>query len=590
MMQGIMWIVLGATVGLAALVSHHRRTSIDVKLGDAISHRGVTVQLPKGWEIVKTADKQSAVVVTATEKKNDDDEEGGARVLKITREPLGSYRSPIEYALSQLHPGGGASKIIQGQDYFPIDNSPGEVLYQVRDLAPTSLRDARQGGRRRVKTICAATVAPSGRGIAIAMDADGDIDASDMELIKRIAATVKLADEPPLIDSTEVKLDNAVRVPIPADFSTARRDDALAMPRMLRGKNTTGPMRSITVLPIVWLPKDGSATLLTMLSLSGSDFEDAQVRPDSSGGFRADADPAMRHLLPVRAYSISRNNLGVIAIFRGGEDDNWIDETWQSMRDKIVFPDESNVDDLIANGTSAAKHLSESGLTPLLPEVTDDLWWVMCVNGPERAFGWTKYTPGANAGKFEGRVQFENQLQDVVYDWRGPADLKTYRVKSTYDISDLRDKDAPRKDSRAFDASLKAGKVDLRTGSAKPVTYPAPPNYIPGGWLPLILPKLVDRPMIIHTDSFIDYAYAQPRDLLTITLRPEPDAARSSDDTGTKMRCICVQVSGAIEKSRWFFRVDGTLDGIDYPDAQHLIRSDEHDVAMDFAHKEALRP
>src|SRR5206468_10299959 len=119
MMQGIMWIILGATVGLAALVSHHRRTSIDVKLGDAISYRGVTVQLPKGWEIVKTSDEQSAVVFTATEKtKDEDDEENGARVLKIMREPLGSYRSPIEYALSQLHPGCGASKIIQGQDYF----------------------------------------------------------------------------------------------------------------------------------------------------------------------------------------------------------------------------------------------------------------------------------------------------------------------------------------------------------------------------------------------------------------------------------------------------------------------------------------
>ena len=94
--------------------------------------------------------------------------------------------------------------------------------------------------------------------------------------------------------------------------------------------------------------------------------------------------------------------------------------------------------------------------------------------------------------------------------------------------------------------------------------------------------------MIVRADSFEDYAYAQPHDFLTITLRPEPSASRAGDDT--KLRCISVQVSGAPEKARWFFRADGTLDGIDYPDGQHLIRSDAHDVAMEFAHKETLRP
>src|SRR5689334_16676499 len=53
MMQGIMWIILGATVGLAALVSHHRRSAFEVKLAPPITYRGVTVQLPKGWKITR---------------------------------------------------------------------------------------------------------------------------------------------------------------------------------------------------------------------------------------------------------------------------------------------------------------------------------------------------------------------------------------------------------------------------------------------------------------------------------------------------------------------------------------------------------
>ena len=165
-------------------------------------------------------------------------------------------------------------------------------------------------------------------------------------------------------------------------------------------------------------------------------------------------------------------------------------------------------------------------------------------------------------------------------------DLKSYRQNSVLGISDVRDKDLPA-DLHKSGANFKAGKVDLTVqGAGKPVSYPAPPNYIPGGWLPLIMPKLVDRPMIVRTDSFVDYAGVQPRDFMTAILRPEPDAARPTDDTQTKLHCISVQFSGAFEKSRWYYREDGTLDGVDYPESQRLIRSDEHDITMNFAHKD----
>lgn len=96
--------------------------------------------------------------------------------------------------------------------------------------------------------------------------------------------------------------------------------------------------------------------------------------------------------------------------------------------------------------------------------------------------------------------------------------------------------------------------------------------------------------MIVRTESFLECAYLEPRDLLTVTLRPEPDAARPTDDSHTPMHCISLEVSGTGEKSRWFYREDGTLDGVDYMQGQHLIRSDEHDVTMAFSHNDAMRP
>ena len=304
LMQSIMWIILGATVGLAALVSYQRGSSGETRLVDPITYRGATVPLPKGWTITKTADELSPVLLTATEPKRDNngDEDSGGRILRIVREPLASYRAPIEYALSRFHYRETDPKVIEGKNYMAIGGSPGELLYQNREVAPKSLQEAMSGEGRLVKTICAATVAPSGRGVAIELEGDGIVDPRDIDLVKRIAAALKLADEPSLIDSGEVKLPSGVSAPIPADFSAMKLDDPLVMPHILRGKNINGPMRSITLLPIVMLPKDGSATLLTMLSMTNGDFDDAQVRSESGGGWRIDVDAALRQFLPERSF------------------------------------------------------------------------------------------------------------------------------------------------------------------------------------------------------------------------------------------------------------------------------------------------
>jgi hypothetical protein len=590
MMQGIMWIILGATVGLAALVSYERRSSIDVKLDGPKDFRGVSVQLPKGWEVSKKTDPLSSVLLTATESKKDEDDGSSGRVIRIVREPIPSNRSPIEFAALRLGNGGSGSATVKGKNYITIDRSPGEILYQIREVAPKSLRDAMAGETRLTEVVCAATMTPSGRGFAVELEGeDAENLIQDIDLVKRIAGTVKLSDEPPLIDSGEVTLDNQIHVPLPPDFKTAKHDGPLDPQRIFRSQSASGAMKTIALLPVVMLPKDGTASILTMLSMCAGDFEDAQVRQDPSGAWRADVDATVRQYFPLRAFAYGKNGAGVLAIFRGGEDDSWIDPTWDALRQKLSFPADSNLTELISNGTAATKKLQQAGLSDYLPNQTEDAWWILCLNGPENALGWWKYTASARRQSYEQRVQFENRLHEISYDFSGPSDLSAYRVQVTYSISDLRAKQSTQ-NAISFDANLKSGHVELKPGGSKSITLPAPPNYIPGGWLPLILPKLVDRPMIIRADSFIDYAYAQPRDFLTATLRPEPDAQRSINDSQDKLRCISVQFNGAPERALWFFREDGTLDGVDYPQAQHLIRSDEHDVTQAFAHKEALRP
>jgi hypothetical protein len=50
MMQGIMWIILGGTVGLAALLDRGRASALRVELGEPSKFDGFSIRLPKGWD------------------------------------------------------------------------------------------------------------------------------------------------------------------------------------------------------------------------------------------------------------------------------------------------------------------------------------------------------------------------------------------------------------------------------------------------------------------------------------------------------------------------------------------------------------
>jgi len=44
-----MWLILGGTLAVAALVDRHRQAQLEIRLGDAVSISGYTIQVPQGW-------------------------------------------------------------------------------------------------------------------------------------------------------------------------------------------------------------------------------------------------------------------------------------------------------------------------------------------------------------------------------------------------------------------------------------------------------------------------------------------------------------------------------------------------------------
>jgi hypothetical protein len=350
-------------------------------------------------------------------------------------------------------------------------------------------------------------------------------------------------------------------------------------------------MRSIMVAPMVMLSKDTRETVHTALALLDYNFEDADVRQDEGGAWRAEIDATAREVLPMRAFVLGKNGAGLIAVFRGGEDDSWIDDAWRAMREKLVFPQETDVSELLASGATEAKRIAETGLTKLLPESNDDQWWLLCIQSSDHPMGWRKLTPGRSTWNLQQRIQFEHEMQETTLKWKGAMDLKSYSASQKFDVTDLREEAPEDRAPRGVSVAFGNGKVDLTPLPAKnPISFSAPADYVPGAWLGLILPKLADHPMIVRTDSSAEYAHVRNTDLLTVIIRPEPDVKRTADDGATPLKCVSMEFSGSGEKMRFFFRPDGTLDSEDSQQAIHLIHSEERDIAVSFSRNDAMKP
>ena len=48
--QIVMWVILGGTVLLAALVSSYRRNALQVALAPPETIKGITIQIPRRWD------------------------------------------------------------------------------------------------------------------------------------------------------------------------------------------------------------------------------------------------------------------------------------------------------------------------------------------------------------------------------------------------------------------------------------------------------------------------------------------------------------------------------------------------------------
>jgi hypothetical protein len=96
-MQVAMWVILAATVGLAALVNHERRRSMRVDLGAPIVSGAMSVRLPKTWQQSRVAgERDGRIIAQAVEP----DDQNLGRTVTITRDRVAAPVSPLEFLLA----------------------------------------------------------------------------------------------------------------------------------------------------------------------------------------------------------------------------------------------------------------------------------------------------------------------------------------------------------------------------------------------------------------------------------------------------------------------------------------------------------
>ena len=623
-MQAVMALILAATIALAAAVSSRARRANRVELSNdaPVTARQVTVRLPQGWRAQPTDAKDPGLVVEAVEHLEADDEEedadgGTARTVTVRVEHLSTPQSPLQCLLSNFGHLISSRRPQRTEDWFApiaIAGHPGMMM------------TAEQGSRRRGggttrKDVVAAAVLPSLRAVTIHLQGVGEADANDHAVVQAIAAALTLAGEPALGKPGEVvTLADGIRftaprgfVPVAADVDAARTDRRLwTAPRRDTPESLDemeGAWFTIETVGCLCLDFDAAdpkqaerakSTLATLLLVRDPRWQGAPITPMGDKVWRADppgAEAGERGVsLYARAFLMTHpSGRALLTIVRGGLAKHDLESPWRDLAPTVQFLPASDVATLEDLGASEAARLRRAGYEKLLPD-RDIAWW-RWLEG-DAYVGWSNLDfpvarPGGSApglaAKGQHHLRLPNGVDHVTHDF-------TYRDGVERYTSTVIREQIQRHARGTFTqkTTLADGKLAM---TVQPPDGPAvqrwndlapPPQFVPGGLLPLVLPRLARDPMILVTDTFPGREGLGPPQPLTLIIRPGDGATTTR--AGDALQCVTVEVNGTGVVSRWYFRKTGELERVDWGAGLQQLASDESAVKNTFPKGNELAP
>ncbi len=586
-MQAVMWAILGATIGLAAFVDRQRARVSRIELKAGESYGNLDISLPKKWTVtVGEGEAGGHVVVQAVEP----GPRQSARTIAIERERVNEFISPLEYLMRSVLWRSGEIRIDNAEDgpkvtSCKIDGWPGVLVAGERITRVRGELVSRE-------EILACTVLPSRQVILISLQGPGPLNEPDRRLVQEVGEKMIIGGER-LQDQHggELELAGGTHLAVPGAFTIIPQADLNRTSRQLLYTADAHHWVSAELIPCLLLDARPQS-VLGMLTLHDPRWQKGTPRTEGERRWRIDPPgvPGDAGWFPARAHLLAaENGQALLVIFHGSdaEDAEVYDAAWEEISAKAQFSEESELEALQKAGTDEVEKFTEQGLGKLLPEGRDDEWWLWYSETASHVIGWSNTVYRESSNKFTGkritkwRGEYRKGLQSVQM-FASDDDWRTYAMSLT--ISEMGEREINWVPSISQKFVIADRKIDGKDGP------PMPKDFLPGGWLPLILSRVSSAPMLVQTESFIGYEQRLNAELLRLRIEPTEEEPRTIAGENAPMRCLKVQVNGSGEISRWYFKGDGELEQIDFPDGVRRVRDTEAGVGEHFAGDTQMLP
>ncbi len=599
-MQGVVWGIFLLTLGLAAVVAETNRRANRVPLTQTVTVDDVTIHLPDQWR-TRPRVEDGRTIVQVAEPVGDEE----ARIISIMCDRLPTPMSPLQYLNSSFGvslPGAsGGDGEVSSLTTVKVAQQPG-VLVTI--LAPPTRRD------EFAKDLFACTVLPSQRAVVVHLSGRGPVSLQDRELVKQVAGGIAVAHEP-----NQAKEDEPITLPrlgimltpprglSAIDERDPNRSDRLLWPVSMmkqRGQRLEENWATVELVECIVPSHDNMAqSVETLLLVRDPIWRGANVVPEGPNTWRADlaksaVGEAGDMVFPARAYLLTdANGIGLLAIFRGGFNGGGFENDWKTIAASVKFPDSPalKIAGLEAAGAAEVKRLRDAGYEKLLAD-RDEQWWLWTCPGDRPHLGWSH--AGVSLTNLSGKS--ETRLRR----WGGIVRRITgefsYRdAEPRYRASATREDAAGQNILQSLQQSTSVTGEQLILGARARGDAPeqwnstAPPQFVPGALLPLVLAKLPDKPMLLRSESFPGFEAVGAPEPLTLLLEPA-STTRKADADKTPMRCVAVSVNGSGQISRWFFRSSGELECVELPGGVQCTSSDQSTLEFDFGKDGQMAP
>jgi len=599
LMQLSMWMVLGASVAVAALVNHRRAKAFLPKLDHPTVVNGLSVRLPEGWKVEPGDAATPDVLLICRETVN----AGAAgRVLAVHRTRLPGMLSPTEYLgyLLRAETTGDHAGVLEGTHYerAMLGLTPGVLLTAVLSIGqmPEFSGEDLEGLPARHLTV-AAGVLPTREAVSIRLQSWGQNVDADQILVKEIAETVKVDGADQWSDAgSQIELAGGVKLRPPADFILMPERDPLRASRCMVRENLPAAWISAEVTPAYRLSNTPDFELRTMLTLRDPRWRSANVRKvDDSTWLATPADDAQ---FPSRAYlHTSSNGDSVLTLFQtSGGDARDVDRAWESLVSSMEFPSESDLAKRLIAGTAAAKKLRGTGLAYAVGRGREETWWLWYEESTDAHLAWTRLGfdhPSLWKASRETRVQLGiGSVMRIEQTWEGSPDLESYTALTNRTERSQLLQHAPGQRLAVIGekGALEFRLFGLAPGKQLTTTLPTPGEFLPGGWLPWILGKVDDKKMILLTDSLVLDDVPPVGAVIPLIITPETRFPRTADTQPEPMRCLNIRINGSSDASLYYFRETGELESIVQAGGYRCTRTDPQSLKFDFPKDSLMQP